>query len=153
MKKAFLVIAIGLAILGVVAWSTHGLIPGVFIYGIPTASDAEEASGIVRHVSDHYSFSAQWQVYTNRPPIYCNPGSGGGLFGPHPHRFIVYTVIDTPPQDQILNLIREYRSKMGLRPIIVTFCREENWQAKKTSDGGESGLRGKEDILRTGNLN
>ncbi len=69
--------------------------------------------------------------------------------GLRPHTLIVYSVADTHQQDRILDLVREYRKQKELRPIIVKFYRAENWTTRATTDGGQLGFRGQEELLRS----
>jgi hypothetical protein len=151
MKKAARFIMVLLVLIG--AWSLFmGSLPIVF------SQDAKEAGGIVKHVADHYDFYATSKVAPERKPVFCTPGArrfGAGrmLFGPVPHRIEIYSITETNAQNEILDLIRGYRSKMGLRPVRVVFYREENWTVHTNNDGSVAGgSRGKEEVLRSVNL-
>lgn len=130
------------------------MIPGIFMYGIPTASDAGEAGAIARYVADHFVFAEKSKSRPDGSPVFCSPGGGGGIFGPTPHRVIVYTVTDKQRQDEILDLLRQYQKERSLRrPIVVNFYRDENWITWVSQDGKESGgHREKEELIRTEKL-
>jgi len=158
MKKLFITLAIGLlaACAGLEWWSGGGfhqapglVIQGVVFGGMPSGQDREEAGGVRHYVADHFPFAEKSKSMPDEPPIFCNPGGGGGLLGPRPHTLIVYSVTDKDQQDSILDLVRQYRKQKKLRPVIVKFYRAENWTTRATSDGGELGFRGEEELLRS----
>jgi hypothetical protein len=158
--KMKLIIALAAAFLAACAglewWSGGGfhqasvlVLNGLLFGGMPSGEDAEEAAGISYYVADHYAFTEKSKSAPGKSPVFCNAGGGGGLLGPRPHTLIVYSVTDKQQQDRILDLVRRYREQKRLRSVVVKFYRAENWTTRATSDGGELGFRGEEELLRS----
>ena len=86
-----------------------------------------------------------------RKPVFPSPSGRLLWFIPSPHGVKIYSVTETNAQNEILELIRNYRIEAGLRPVNVTFYREENITLR-TNGSLVSGSRGKEEVLRSGKI-
>jgi hypothetical protein len=139
-----------LAIIIIVLCCWAGLLV-LIMSGVVFGSDAEEAHGIAEYVGGHFTFSERLESDPERAPVFCKPGSRG-LFTPTPHTLLVYTVADRQAQERILDLIRDYRTNTGLRPVIVEFYRGENATTETNKDGTAIVLRTKGGIMRTETL-
>jgi hypothetical protein len=123
------------------------LIIPVIIWGFPSIEESDEIGGAARYVKGHYHFANLSKSQPNIPPIFANAG-GTGVFGPTPHHIVVYSVQDSVSQNTIVDLIRDYKKQTNLRPIIVEFYKEENWETW-TSTRSSGGKRGPETLIRT----
>jgi hypothetical protein len=101
--------------------------------------------GIVKFVTDHFTFTEKSKSVPKSPPIFCNVSSMGPL---HP-TIIVYTITDKQQQDQILDLIRQYKERDRLDALVIEFYREENWNCTTNAVGTIGCSRGPEELLRT----
>jgi hypothetical protein len=154
-KKAVLIAVFALAIFGTgVIWLSRGIVLCSFLYGIPSGADAEEAHALVGYLDDHFVFPEKSKVAPKQSPVFCSPGSGGGIiFGPVPHHIFVYTITDKQHQDEILDLLRHYQKEKELRPIVVDFYRAENWVVCVSPNGWTNGgHREQEELIRSEKL-
>lgn len=125
-----------------------------FVFPVTFAEDARTSGRIAKYVADHYEFAATSKVVPGRKPVFPSPSGRLLWFIPSPHGVKIYSVTDTNAQNEILELIQNYRTETGLRPVNVTFYREENWTVRTNYDGSMvGGSRGKEEILRSVKLN
>jgi len=127
-----------------------GSIVTSFIFPVTFAEDARASARIAQYVADHYEFAARSKVVPDRKPIFPSPSGRLLWFIPSPHGVKIYSVTETNAQNEILELIRNYRIEAGLRPVNVTFYREENFTFSTNHDGSAvSGSRGEEEVLRS----
>jgi len=124
-----------------------------FVFPVTFAEDARASAGIAKYVADHYEFAATSKVAPGRKPVFPSPRGRLLWFIPSPHGVTIYTVTETDAQNEILELIQNYRTERKLRPVYVTFYREENWTVRTNHDGSMvGGSRGQEEIIRTEKL-
>jgi hypothetical protein len=91
-----------------------------YLFGVANASEAEEASGIVKFIRKRFPVTGKSNAFHDSSMVYCMPG-GTGILGRTPHRIMVHAVSQKHQQDHIIDLIRRYRTKNNLRAITIQF--------------------------------
>jgi hypothetical protein len=103
-----------------------------------------KTAGVAKFVADRFTFTEKSKSMPGSPPISFLMDSWLGHV-----TLVVYTITDRKQQDQILDLVRQYRQQPGVGTILVKFYREENWRTWEYTNGGGGGARGPEELLRT----
>lgn len=152
MRKSFIVVVVFLAAIAAIAsQGVVQLFATGFLYGITTASDAEECSDIVKLFLAKHNVPRNSISVPGHAPVFCNPGSSGVIFT-NPPTVVIYNYIDRYQQDEFLKSLNEIRQSLNIKSIRVDFFERENWIGWK-SEKASGGDRGPERQLRTETLN
>ena len=121
-------------------------------FGVPAVPELEEIARVQTYLTEHYRFDIipDGKTEAGSPPGTSRLGGrvgGTGLLGKTPHTIIIWGITNTVHQDQILDILQEYKRKKESRTIILEFYRQENFVYRKTKHG-RGGTRGPEELIR-----
>ena len=154
-RRVFIFLAVFLLVLTpfVVKYRAElGHVFAALCFGVPAVPELEEITRIQTYLTEHYHFDIipDGKTEAGSPPGTSRLGGrvgGTGLLGKSPHTIIIWGITNKVNQDQVLDILQEYKRKEKSRTIVLEFYRQENFVYRKTQYG-RGGTRGPEELIR-----